>query len=104
MSAETGQAGQAGQANQQQGDQQQGGGWGSTFLRWIMMYYVINFVMSKWRGNNNTTNQQTKADENGAPIEIPISQQPHKALWGPKSRYNLRLIFCFFCLNIMYCL
>ena len=78
-----------GQAAQEQGG---GGGWATTVFRWIMMYYCINFFMSKWRGDPKPPIQ---TNEDGTPIEVPISQLPHAPLWKPNTFYNLRCVFYF---------
>ena len=89
MSAEQGQVNNN-NANGGEGDGGGGGGWSSTLLRWIMMYYVINFFMSKFRGDAPTTQSTPKVDEEGNPIPIPTSSLPHSALWKANSKYNLR--------------
>eukprot|EP00484_Ammonia_sp_Unknown_P020253 CAMPEP_0197038048 /NCGR_PEP_ID=MMETSP1384-20130603/15093_1 /TAXON_ID=29189 /ORGANISM="Ammonia sp." /LENGTH=635 /DNA_ID=CAMNT_0042468441 /DNA_START=30 /DNA_END=1937 /DNA_ORIENTATION=- len=82
-------AAQANAAAGGDGEQQQQG-WGSTMLRWFIMYYAINFFMNKWRGNNTETTTPP-VDVEGNPIQIPTSQLPHSALWKPDSLYNLRV-------------
>eukprot|EP01084_Bolivina_argentea_P164347 285720_1 len=72
------------------GDQQAAGpGWMTTISRWIMMYYVINFFMGKFRPDPSQTAPKTDVD--GNPIVSPISQHPHSPLWKPNVKYDLRI-------------
>jgi len=74
-----------------QGDDQQqgGGGWATNVMRWLIMYYGINFVMKQFRGESPQPTPQTNV--NGDTIPIPVSQHPHSPLWPANSRYDLRV-------------